>query len=545
METELCPWDDPIILAAAAGKTQELEQELLKQNHAGTRDIEYQRTPLHWAALGGHDAVVQLLLAHGADVNAVEPSRGRTPLLDAVANMHEPVVRRLVGAGTRVDTADMLGDTPLNLATRQGNVSMARILLEAGADPNARGWRCGQTPLSVASEKGRDDMVSLLLEHGADVSIADDLGVVSLAYALKNGHDGIAQVLAEKEAGKGLGDAEQILAAMKAHLEPADPYQDLDPEAALLKASQEGRQDVVKDILDTNAHLDIDARDDEGRTPLSHAAGEGDIGTAIMLLERGADVNAVDAMKWTPLMAAAERGLEEMGTLLLQRGAHPGPPPDADDDADVFPPLCLAASAGCAGLVSKLLDAGADPDATNEALDGELTAISRAAEDGHLSVVELLLARGVSPNADDRTLLCALRAHDRPEQQVGSDGYRLIRALVQHGSDVFMDGWTDERPLVIAAGRGLRDVVDLFLQAEFASAEIRQEHIRNAVCVAAEESEEEILKMLMAHYVRCDTNTKVESPWEWAKNYELGQSLELLQPYFGLPPHSIHGSDLA
>jgi hypothetical protein len=48
----------------------------------------------------------------------------------------------------------------------------------------------------------------------------------------------------------------------------------------------------------------------------------------------------------------------------------------------------------------------------------------------------------------------------------------------------------------------------LFLQAEFTSAEIRQEHIENAVRVAAEEDEENILQELMAHYVRRDTDDK-------------------------------------
>jgi ankyrin repeat protein len=234
-------------------------------------------------------------------------------------------------------------------------------------------------------------------------------------------------------------------------------------------------------------------------------------------------------------MAAAERGLEKMGFLLLQRGAHPAP-----RDADGFTPLLLAASAGCAGLVSKLLNAGVDPNAVDES--EELVAMSRAAEYDHVAVVELLLARGVSPNVDDRTLLCALRDRDRSEE-AGSDGYRLIRTLVQHGADVFMDGWTDERPLVIAAEHGLTDVVELFLQAEFTSTRIRQEHIRNAVCVAAEEGEKEILKMLMEHYVRCDTNSEHETPWEWAKNYEFGQSLELLRPYFSPDPHGRDDSD--
>ncbi|KAK7736026.1 hypothetical protein SLS63_003546 [Diaporthe eres] len=524
MQSELCPWEEPIILAAAAGKIEELQQELAKQKDTGTRDLEFQRMSLHWAALGGHDAVVRLLLAHGADLNAIEPNRGRTPLLEAVAGGHEPVVRQLTDTGARVDAADMLGDTPLILATRQNSVAMVRILLEAGADPNVCDWRRGQTPLSLASEKGRDDIVDLLLHHCAAVSLADDEGTVPLAHALKGGHDGIAQTLAVREAGQDPRKAEQILSTMMVQLEEHDPYQDLDQGAALLKASQEGRQDIVQDILAKNAHVDIDVRDKEGNTPLSHSAGEGDIGIATLLLDRGADVNAVDAMQWTPLMAAAERGLEEMGVLLLQRGAHPG-----HRDADGFTPLLLAASAGCVGLVSKLMGAGADPNAVDES-EG-LTAMSRAAEYDHVAVVELLLARGVSPNVDDRTLLCALRDRDRSEEP-GSDGYRLLRTLVQHGADVFMDGWTDERPLVIAAERGLTDIVELFLRADFASTTIRQEHIRDAVCVAAEEGERGILKMLMEHYVRCDTKSELETPWEWAKNYGFGQSLEPLRPYF-------------
>lgn len=537
MQSELCPWEEPIILAAAAGNMEELQQELAKQKHVDTRDLEFQRTSLHWAALGGHEAVVRLLLAHGADLTAIEPNRGRTPLLEAVAGGHEAVVRQLTDAGARVDAADMLGDTPLILATRNNSVEMVRLLLEAGADPNARDWRRGQTPLSLASEDGRDDIVDLLLHHGAAVNLADDEGTVPLAHALKGGHDEIAETLAAREAGEAGGpeNAEQILSAMMVQLEQPDPYKDLDQGPALLRASQEGRVEIIKDILDKTAHVDIDIRDEEGNTPLSHSAGKGDIETATLLLERGADVNALDGIQWTPLMAAAERGLEEMGILLLQLGADPG-----TRDPDGFTPLLLAASAGCVGLVSKLMDAGADPNAVDES-EG-LTAMSRAAENDHVAVVELLLARGVSPNVDDRTLLCALRDRDRSED-TSSHGYQVIRTLVEHGADVFMDSWSDERPLVIAAEHSLTDIVELFLQAEFTSPKVRQEHIHDAVCVAAEEGEEGILKMLMEHYVRCDTNSDRETPWEWAKSYEFGQSLELLRPYFSPDTYSSDDSE--
>lgn len=159
----------------------------------------------------------------------------------------------------------------------------------------------------------------------AAVSLADDEGTVPLAHAIQGGHDEIARKLAAREAGEGPRNAEQILSTMMAQLKQPDPHKDLDLGAALLKASQEGRTDIIKDILDNNANVDVDVRGKEEKTPLSHSTGNGDIEISTLLLDRGANFDAVDAMQWTPLMAAPERGLEKMGILLLQRGAHPAP----------------------------------------------------------------------------------------------------------------------------------------------------------------------------------------------------------------------------
>jgi len=72
MLLDLCPWEKPILLAAATSKIHDLQQELEKGEHVDTRDSEFGRTALHWAVLSGHDGVVKLLLAHDADMNAVE-----------------------------------------------------------------------------------------------------------------------------------------------------------------------------------------------------------------------------------------------------------------------------------------------------------------------------------------------------------------------------------------------------------------------------------------------------------------------------------------
>ncbi|KAG7124922.1 Ankyrin repeat domain-containing protein 50 like [Verticillium longisporum] len=525
MEAELCPWEDTIITAAASGNTDELQRELDKGTNANASDHEYQRTPLYWAVLGGHDATVQLLLSHGANSNTPEPAGGKTPLLVAVAGTkggHKSVVRRLLGAGADTDTPDMSGDTPLIVAARNGKIDMMELLLDGGADPDIRDWRRGQTALSLAAEAGHDGMVDLLCRHGAAASLADDHGMTPMAHALENNHEDVARRLADHEALHDPRVAAQILsdtlAGVRAKI--VDPYGDLGDEVALTRAAADGCEDVVKRTLEHGVNVDV--TDEDGRTPLSHAAGNNNIEIATLLLGKGADVNSRDNMQWTPLMAAAERGHKQAISLLLERGA------DVNARGDNgMTPLLLIAMDGNIKALTLLLDAGGDPSARDE-IDN-LTIMGRAAEDDNVAVVEFLLARQLSPRQDDKTLLNAL--HNRSKlDRVGTDGYNFIKTLVDHGADAYLDAWVDDRPLVIAAERGIEDIVALLLKAEFSSAALRQEHIRNAICVAAEEGEEACLNLLMDEYV--PGGEEVKTPWEWAKSYRLGRSYELLRPYF-------------
>ncbi len=83
-------------------------QELLGGGSPVNAFDELGKTPLHYAVLGEHFAVVDYLLRHGADVNA-----------------HDERV---------------IGDTPLGEAAGTCSLRMARLLVAAGADPTAQGW---------------------------------------------------------------------------------------------------------------------------------------------------------------------------------------------------------------------------------------------------------------------------------------------------------------------------------------------------------------------------------------------------------------------
>ena len=61
------------------------------------------------------------------------------------------------------------GITPLYMSSLDGHVEIVKLLLEAGADVNAKAYVGGKdyTPLSIAKEKGHSEIVKLLKEHGA------------------------------------------------------------------------------------------------------------------------------------------------------------------------------------------------------------------------------------------------------------------------------------------------------------------------------------------------------------------------------------------
>ncbi|KAJ5745670.1 ankyrin repeat protein [Penicillium odoratum] len=152
------------------------------------------QTPLLWAAWDGHEAVVELLVEKGVDLESKD-NCDRTPLAWAAEWGREAVVRLLLEKGTDFESKDNVGQTPLAVAAEWGKEAVVRLLLERGADLEFKDTFRGQTPLAWAVRNGHEAVVRLLIEKGADLESEDNFQQTPLALAAERGREAVVRLL--------------------------------------------------------------------------------------------------------------------------------------------------------------------------------------------------------------------------------------------------------------------------------------------------------------------------------------------------------------
>ena len=262
------------------------------------------QTPLIHAVREHNVAMAALLLAHGADVNAVD--RTRVPLLTvaSLANDRE-IVALLQKAGARYASPE---DEMMAAAT-YGDATRIRELIAVGtpvdfasssyADPSAR-----ETPLMAAAEKGQTLAVRTLLAAGASVSAIDSGHRTALFYAIQSAHRSTIDALldAGSDPKVRMGGGGTTLMQLAGYMDDPDLARKfiaagVDPNAttdngsiytALLRAASGGHPAVLKVLIAAGANVNFRTTL-EGDTALMQAAISGQTECVRILLSAGAD----------------------------------------------------------------------------------------------------------------------------------------------------------------------------------------------------------------------------------------------------------------
>jgi uncharacterized protein len=258
-------------------------------------------------------------------------------LADAAEHGDQALVRLLIERGADVNAKGVDEATALHHAVHADQLKIAEMLLRVGADPAARD-RYGVTPLYLASLNGNADMIQRLLDAGVDPNIVDATGETPLMTAARNGHP----------------SALRVLLARGARVDARDPEFE---QTALMIAVRENHSAAVELLLGAGAGVNAQTRKgptpkfvppckgtgcgsegvginrgglpDRGRradakggmTPLLYAARDGRLAAARMLVAAGADIELAEANGIRPLLMAVLNNNLMVARVLLDHGA--------------------------------------------------------------------------------------------------------------------------------------------------------------------------------------------------------------------------------
>ncbi|KAL2832515.1 ankyrin repeat-containing domain protein [Aspergillus cavernicola] len=249
-----------------------------------------------------------------------------------------------------------------------------------------------------ASENGEVETVNKLLKAGADPN-AIIRRKNPLTESIKNDHPAVVKMLLEA------GAAERMIIPSDIYERPIFRH----GQSTLHFAAMEGSNAVLRMLLAMG--VDVNIKNEIGRTALSRAAEAGLPATVDTLLAAGAEIDFTDCLGRTALSWAAAKGHACVMEVLLKAGA------DIESGMPKYrkghTPLLLAAAGGHDEAVKVLLDHGAR---INQKDTHRRTPVMRAVINGHVDMVELLAERKADLRQVDGRGATALDFARRAEQ---------------------------------------------------------------------------------------------------------------------------------
>ncbi|RAO67270.1 uncharacterized protein BHQ10_003282 [Talaromyces amestolkiae] len=377
----------------------------------------------------GNNAVIALLVKHGADVSWKDPS-GIPIIFSAAQHANADTVNLLIQSGADASAVLPSGNT----LSRVRDPAVAKLLVDHGADVNAVYTPFQVTPLMVAVTRGNSGLVDFFLDAGAEVDYCNNQWSSALTRAIIGKHTGIVRklILAGCEFNKSLRDR-------------------MDP--PLLLALEKGSEDIVRLLLKEGVDV-ITPRNNRGETALCVAARHKSPSLCQQLIAAGAEINAKDKKGRTPLMIAIYAQDEETTKLLLDAGADVS----LVENDGTHPTLVLSAGSSIAlkDIVKYFTEYGI------EWLDRHVIDSEEHDEnlDSNISMLKLLLSHGTDISKANYKGIGILHI------AASRDDDDLVKLLLEHGADASYKDPSGNTPAAWAALMHSYGIEDLLREAE-------------------------------------------------------------------------------
>jgi ankyrin repeat protein len=403
----------PFHHAASMGHTKIIES-LLEEAKVCKKDLTkltnaQGNTGLNCAILNGRVNIVNILLnekwleQHGNASLEIKNHYQDTPLNSAFINVKTSIITLLLKCGARVDTTNIMGDSPLHKAVKTGQYRLVKYLLSYFPENSPKLNiinKDGYAALHYAVIRGYIEIVKLLIQMKVNINIVDSHGETPLHLAVQHDDYEIAKQLLQAGAIVNLVNHSGCTAMYysiannsmslflllhnhNAHLLEGD----INKQNLLHYIASKGYIEFFQHLWDT--HPNINIYDEQGNTPLQHAVIYKQFECVKFLLSHQAKINTKNIEGKTPLHYGVLNEDASMVQYLLENKADV----EVKDNSGNFP-LHYAAIRNNKEIMQWLLKYKAYPDSTNSQGDTPLHCTTWY---GHLLTTECLLAYGANP----------------------------------------------------------------------------------------------------------------------------------------------------
>ncbi|MGE0040322.1 MAG: ankyrin repeat domain-containing protein [Vicinamibacterales bacterium] len=335
-----------LMLAAASGQVEAVDLLLERGADVNAREATHGQTALMFAAARGRVEVIKALAARHADLDAQTIVSPIIPLGERYKQeTGGKGTRGITSEGGRSDIRSMGGQTALLLAAREGYLDAVRALVDAGADLDEQNGSDGMSPMTLAIVNGHFDIAKLLLDRGANPTLLAKNGLGPLYATVdaqwpertwyppatvveeKTTHLELLQALLDKGA-----DPDARLTIKPWYRTFHGDWANPTGATAFWLAAKANDVPAMKILVAGGANPSIPSA--SGATPLQVAAGYGlepqvtnfapnqRLAAVKYLVEQvGADVNARDNQGYTPLHGAGLTANHDVILYLVAMGA--------------------------------------------------------------------------------------------------------------------------------------------------------------------------------------------------------------------------------